>query len=106
MQGQRCDLISPSAGSFTVIAPAPILTKVSPAAGKRRALDSVIGKWFGATQGAATVKSGSKTCGKYVSWSDSLIKRRVPSTAKEGTVSVVVTTTAGESNTRSFLVKP
>ena len=106
MQGQRCDLISPSAGSFTVIAPAPILTKVSPAAGKRRALDSVIGKWFGATQGAATVKLGNKTCSKYVSWSDTLIKCRVPATAKLGTVKIVVTTAAGEINTRSFLVKP
>jgi hypothetical protein len=95
-----------SAGSFTVIAPAPILTKLNPAAGKRGAVVSVVGKWFGTAKGAATVRFGNKTCSKYVVWGDSLIKCRVPTTAKVGTVKVVVTTAAGESNGRSFLVKP
>ena len=96
--------IATSAGSFTVL-PAPILTKVSPAAGKRGALVSVIGKWFGASQGTSVVKFGSKTCSKYVSWSDKLIKCRVPATAKLGTVKVTVKTASGHSNAVSFLVK-
>jgi hypothetical protein len=93
-----------SAASFTVY-PAPILTKVHPGAGKRGALVSVVGKWFGAKRGTAFVRFGSKRCSTYVSWSNALIKCRVPATVKLGTVKVTVSTTSGESNVRAFLVK-
>ena len=79
---------------------------MNPAAGKRGALVSVIGKWFGATQGTSSVTFGTKVCSKYVSWSDTLITCKVPATAKLGTVKVTVKTAAGESDPRSFLVKP
>jgi hypothetical protein len=95
--------IATSSGSFTIL-PAPILTKVGPAAGKRGALVGVIGKWFGASRGASAVKFGGKSCTKFVSWSDKLIMCRVPATVKPGTVKVIVTTSSGHSNARSFLV--
>jgi hypothetical protein len=96
-----------SAASFTVtLSPtAPSITKLKPTSAKRGALVTISGTDFGAAQGTGAVKFGSKTCTKYVSWSDTQIKCRVPAKAKFGAVKVTVTTKAGKSNARSFAVK-
>jgi len=96
-----------SAASFTVtlLPAAPSITTLKPASAKRGALVTITGTEFGAARGTSSIKFGSKTCTKYVSWSDTQIKCRVPAKAKYGAVKVTVKTTAGKSNAMSFTVK-
>ena len=51
------------------------------------------------------MKFGARICAKYVSWSATQIKCKVPAKAKYGAVQVTVTTAAGKSNALSFTVK-
>jgi uncharacterized protein (TIGR03437 family) len=51
------------------------------------------------------VKFGAKTCTKYVSWSATQIKCKVPAAAKYGSLKVTVTTGGGASNAKSFTVR-
>jgi photosystem II stability/assembly factor-like uncharacterized protein len=97
-----------SATSFTVMtppAPAPGITRLSPASAKRGATVTITGSDFAATRGTSTVKFGAKTCTNYVSWSATQIKCKVPAAAKYGAVKVTVKTTAGTSSAVSFTVK-
>jgi len=93
--------------SFTVgtVPPPPSITKLKPGSASRGALVTISGTDFGAARGTSAVKFGSKACTKYVSWSATKIKCRVPMKAKYGVLKVTVTTTAGKSNTMSFTVK-
>ena len=84
---------------------APSIAKLKPASGKRGATVTISGTGFGAKRGASFVKFGAMKCTKYISWSATKIKCRVPGKAKYGKVKVTVTTTAGKSNARSFRVK-
>jgi len=93
-----------SAASFTVIA-APTITKLKPASGRRGAFVTISGTDFGAAQSTGSVQFGSKACTKYVSWSDTQIKCRVPTKAKLGKVKVTVNTAVGNSNAMSFTIK-
>jgi hypothetical protein len=89
-------------------APAPAkatITGLSPTSGKRGVTVTVTGKDFGEQRGSSTVGFGSAKCVKYVSWSDTAIKCKVPAKAKLGKVKVSVVTTAGTSNTKTFTVK-
>ncbi len=95
-----------SAAPFTVTAPVkPAISRLQPASGKRGAIVTISGSDFGAKQGTGSVRFGSKTCTRYVSWSGAQITCRVPMAAKRGTVKVTVTTPAGVSNARDFTVK-
>jgi len=87
------------------VVPAPSITTLQPASGRRRALIKITGTSFGAVQGTSSVKFGSKTCTKYLSWSDTQIKCKVPANATYGVVKVAVTTTVGTSNAKNFRVK-
>jgi len=92
------------ATTFTVrIAGKPMINRLNPSFGSRGATTMITGKFFGLTHGV--VKFGTKTCLKYVSWSATQIKCKVPATAKYGAVKVTVTTAAGKSNAKSFTVK-
>jgi len=51
------------------------------------------------------VKFGAKTCTRYVVWSDTQVKCKVPMAARFGAAKVTVTTAAGTSNAKSFTVK-
>ena len=93
-----------SAASFTVT-PSPSITKLKPASAKRGATVTITGTDFGAAQDTSSVKFGSRTCTRYVSWSATQIKCKVPAKARYGAVQVTVTTTAGKSNAVSFTVK-
>jgi subtilisin-like proprotein convertase family protein len=95
-----------SATSFTVRAPAkPKIAKLKPASGKRRVTVTITGTRFGAKRGTSYVKFGVRKCSKYLSWSKTCIKCRVPAKAKFGRLKVRVTTTVGASNAKSFRVR-
>jgi hypothetical protein len=93
-----------SVASFTVI-PTPSLTRLKPTSGRRGATVTITGTGFGAPRGSSTVKFGAKRCGRYLSWSDTRIKCRVPAKARYGRVPVTVTTAGGVSNSRNYKVK-
>ena len=82
-----------------------ITTKLSPVSGKRGATVTITGRGFGAKRGSSYVKFGSSKCTKYVSWSATRIKCRVPAKAKFGKLSVKVTTPQGTSNAKTFTVE-
>jgi hypothetical protein len=97
-------------GAFTVTgasAPKPQIVRLSPASGKRKAKVTITGTGFGATRDArlSFVKFGAKKCSVYLSWTDTLIKCKVPAKAAFGKVKVSVTAAAGVSNTKTFKVK-
>ena len=83
----------------------PTITGLGPASAKRGGLVTISGTNLGAAQGAGAVRFGGAECARYVSWSATRIRCKVPATARYGKVSVVVTTTAGASNAMSFTVK-
>ena len=83
----------------------PKIVKLKPTSAKRGVLVTISGLNFGAARGASAVKFGSKACTKYLFWSTTQIKCKVPATAKYGTVKVTVSTTVGKSNGKSFKVK-
>ena len=90
------------------VSPAPIAPNIgglTPASARRGALVTITGTKFGAARGTSAVEFGSKTCTKYVSWSDAPIKCKVPPKAKYGAVKVAVTTASGKSNAMGFTVK-
>ena len=87
------------------LAKAPLITKVSPTAARRGAVVTLTGKYFGAKRGKSSVRFGGKTCAKYLSWSATRIRCKVPGKAAVGTVKVTVKTAAGTSNVKKLRVK-
>jgi hypothetical protein len=85
--------------------PDPLIHKLSPTSGRRGAIVTITGKGFGRTRSVSFVKFGTKKCTKYVSWSSTRIRCRVPATAAYGVRRVKVTLKSGASNTKSFRVK-
>jgi uncharacterized delta-60 repeat protein len=98
-------LAGPSAPVVPATPVKPVLTKLSPTTGKRGITVTLTGKNFGARRTASFVKFGATKVGKYVSWSTTRIKCRVPAKAKYGRVKVVVVTVGGASSVRTFTVK-
>ncbi len=93
-----------SAASFTVI-PAPVVFRLNRTSGQRGATVTIGGSGFGAPRGASSVKFGNKMCSKYLSWSDTQIKCKVPAEASYGKVKVTVMTEGGTSSAVGFRVK-
>jgi len=85
--------------------PKPVISKLRPASGRRGALVTVSGTGFGTKRGTSYVKFGATKCTKYVSWSSTRIKCRVPAKAKLGKQKVTVRTAGGTSGARSFRVR-
>jgi hypothetical protein len=90
---------------FIVTARAPKIGKLSLTSGKRGATVTITGKAFGSKRGAGTVKFGAKAVTRYLSWSTTRIRCRVPAKAKFGKLKVTVKTKAGTSNAKAFRVK-
>ena len=84
---------------------APVLSKLSPTAARRGAVVTIIGKHFGKTRGSGSVRFGAKACTRYVSWTDTRIRCKVPAKAAFGSVKVTVKTAGGKSNAKTFRVK-
>jgi hypothetical protein len=93
------------AGAAYVYRLSPTITKLNPTSGKRGAVVTISGAFFGARRGASCVEFGSTKCRRYVSWSDDRIICRVPAKATLGKTKVTVRTAAGASNKRVFSVK-
>jgi hypothetical protein len=79
------------------------ITSIKPAKGKAGVTVTITGTGFGVVRGKARVFFGGKAATKYVSWSQTKIKVKVPATAA-GKVSVTVKTVEGKSNARPFTV--
>ena len=94
-----------NSGAAYVFAPRPTILKLSPISGRRGALVTITGKGFGRTRAASVVKFGLAKCTKYVSWSSTRIRCRVPATAAFGTRAVKVVLQSHASNTKRFTVK-
>ncbi len=90
--------------SFVVL-DKPRISSVSPSSGYTGAEVSISGSSFGQAQESSCVYFGTKKASSYLSWSNTLIKSKVPS-GVSGCVSVKVLTLTGESNSVSFKVKP
>jgi len=85
--------------------PSPVLASVNPTSGRAGTVVSVKGSGFGSSRGGSLVYFGSTKATSYVSWSNSLVKVKVPSSASKA-VAVKVVTAAGTSNSKSFKVTP
>jgi hypothetical protein len=83
----------------------PALTKLSRKAGKRGTVVVLTGAGFGALRGTSYVKFGGVQCTRYLSWSDTKVKCKVPGRAGYGKRKVKVATVAGLSNAKRFTVK-
>src|ERR1019366_7426138 len=58
--------------------PRPSLTALKPYSARRAAVVTITGKYFGVRRGTNLVKFGTTTCTKYLSWSATRIRCRVP----------------------------
>ena len=85
--------------------PRPTLTALKPATAKRGATVTITGQNFGAKRGLSTVKFGAMKCSRYLSWSATRIRCRVPAKAKLGRLKVTVRTTGGISDARILKVR-
>jgi hypothetical protein len=83
----------------------PKITKLARTAARRGAIVTIIGTGFGARRGSSYVKYGSKKCTRYVSWTKTRIRCRVPAKARFGALRIRVTTAGGTSKGKSFRVK-
>jgi hypothetical protein len=81
----------------------PAITLLNPTKGHVGATVTITGTGFGATRGTSKVMFGSKAATKYVSWSATMIKVKVPATTA-GTKAVKVVTKAGTSKSKKFKV--
>ncbi len=93
-----------NAAGFTIDCPPPkpSISKISPAKGKIGTIVTIVGKNFGAKRGASKVLFASKAVTKYVSWSATKIRVRVPTMSK-GRKALRVVTTAGKSGVKYFI---
>ena len=90
--------------SFT-LALWPAITRLSPTSGRRGAVVTITGKDFEPKRGTGYVRFGSVKCSRYVSWTTTRIRCRVPAKARLGKVKVVVVTGRGASAYKLFAVK-
>lgn len=94
-----------SSQDFKVVAAArrkPKLSKLSPAKGKIGCKVTLTGSDFGKKRGSGVVTFGSQMVTKYVTWSDTKIKVKVPKGTRKGKVKVVAKTSAGSSASKTF----
>ena len=77
--------------------PNPVITSLSPTSGAESTQVQVNGSGFGATQGSSTI-SFNAIAATVVSWSDTQILARVPSTAGSGPVQVIEGGVKGNAN--------
>jgi hypothetical protein len=80
---------------------APRIRTLSPTSGRVGTTVTITGMGFGATRGTSKVYFGSKAATRYVFWSASKIKVKVPSVTK-GKKAVKVKTSLGPSNVKYF----
>ncbi len=82
----------------------PKITRLSPSAGAPGTLVTITGTGFGSKRGSSTVKFGTTAVTKYISWSNTKIVVKVPTTGT-GAKTVKVTTGGGTSAGKTFTVQ-
>ena len=87
------------------VAPGPALSKLSRTSGRRGMAITLSGKYFGSRRGTSCVKFGTAKVTRYLAWSKTRIKCRVPARARFGRLKITVVTTRGKSNAKTFAVK-
>jgi uncharacterized delta-60 repeat protein len=80
----------------------PVLVKLSPAKGSIGTVVVITGRYFGSKRGSSCVRFGAKKVTKYVKWSATKIKVKVPKGTRKGAVKVTVKTSAGTSGAKTF----
>ena len=83
----------------------PQIAKLRPAKARRGVVVTITGSGFGKKSRASCVRFGGAKCTRYVSWSATRIKCKVPTKAKIGRLLVKVITAGGESSGRAFRVR-
>jgi hypothetical protein len=78
----------------------PVLTGVSPARGRIGAVITLTGRRF--LKRGGTVQIGGRTATRYLSWSNTRIRVRLPGGTPKGRVTLTVTTVIGRSAPRYF----
>jgi hypothetical protein len=78
---------------------------VAPTAGKRGAVVTLTGRYFGAKRGSSVVAFGKVKAKKYVSWSATKVRVKVPAKAKLGKVKVTLTVLGKTSAAKAFRVR-
>jgi photosystem II stability/assembly factor-like uncharacterized protein len=103
----RPDSFNVSELSFTVTRPAqpPQITTLSPTSARRGATIVIRGRYFGKVRGTSKVKFGRLACQRYVSWSATCIRCKVPTGAKYGRLKVVVAIGGRTSNAKTVTVR-
>lgn len=96
--------ISNTDGLFQLSATAPVFAHLDRAAGGRGTVITLSGTRFGRARGAGFVLFGATKAGRYLSWSRTQIRCRVPATVAVGPLKIRVWTANGTSNGRSFRV--
>ena len=81
----------------------PVIRGISPVKGGIGAVVTLTGKHFGAKRGRGAVSFGDVAAIRYLRWSDTAIKVRVPAGTAAGDVAVTVRTAVGTSAARHFL---
>jgi FG-GAP-like repeat/IPT/TIG domain/FG-GAP repeat len=104
----KSDLVTAGSTSNTVAvllngAPAvPIIGGLSPGRGHSGTTVTLTGWHFGARRGASLVQFDGKTATRYMSWSATKIRVKVPQGTAKGKIKVTVKTAAGRSAAKSF----
>jgi surface antigen len=84
---------------------APTFSKLSPTSGSIGTIVTIIGRHFGSKRGPSVVRFGTNSATKYLSWSSTRIRVKVPHGTVKGRVKVVIRTLAGTSPSRRFTRK-
>jgi len=81
---------------------APTLSKLSPTSGSTGTIVIITGGHFGSKRGPSVVRFGARSVAKYLSWSSTKIRVKVPRGTVKGRVKVVIRTLAGTSRSKRF----
>jgi len=73
----------------------PVIFRLSPAPGSAGITVTIAGHHFGAARGRSTVRFGTTTASRYLRWSTTRIRVKVPAGTARGLVHVTVKTVAG-----------
>lgn len=83
----------------------PSIKSLSPSSGPVGTVVTITGQYFGAPQGASTIKFNNGIAGAVTTWTDTQIVVTVPSGATTGNIVITVGGANGQSASRNFTVQ-
>jgi hypothetical protein len=93
--GGRCRFTIDHATRFAASVAPPSPSRLTPAAARRGATVTIVGKGFGKRRGSSRVLFGSTPCAGYVSWTSTRVTCKVPARARLGRLKVRLVTLGG-----------